>query len=275
MRTELVTIPTDTLPLDGAFHTPESGPIRGSVLLFHGNTMNFYTGALRFLPPYLTSLGLACLAFNRRGHDILSIRDSRAAEGGAFQLTSESIADNVTAADWMTSQGFKNPIVIGHSNGGMLAVKHVSERPDTPAMVLLSAHGGGRDSVPLSCKAGLFAVDRLEELTETAHAMVAAGRGKDLMLLPGWWWVITAKSFIDRLSEMPDVLALAPKIVAPTLYLVGDLEPPANYPAKEFSKLSSGPCEVEIVPNCDHFYRNREDAVAEIVAAYLKKTLKL
>jgi hypothetical protein len=35
--------------------------------MFHGNTMNFYVGAPRFLPPALTAFGLACLAFNRRG----------------------------------------------------------------------------------------------------------------------------------------------------------------------------------------------------------------
>jgi hypothetical protein len=45
MRTELVSIPTDTLPLDGAFYEPESGATAGAVLLFHGNTMNFYVGA--------------------------------------------------------------------------------------------------------------------------------------------------------------------------------------------------------------------------------------
>ena len=80
MRTELISIATDTLPLDGAFHCPDDRPVRGAVLLFHGNTMNFYVGAPRFLPPVLTRLGFTCLAFNRRGHDILSIRNSRAAE---------------------------------------------------------------------------------------------------------------------------------------------------------------------------------------------------
>jgi hypothetical protein len=79
MRTGLISIATDTLPLDGAFYLPEAEP-SGAVTLFHGNTMNFYVGAPRFLPPVLTRLGFACLAFNRRGHDILSIRDSRAAE---------------------------------------------------------------------------------------------------------------------------------------------------------------------------------------------------
>ena len=51
MRTELVSIATDTVPLDGAFHWPEGRPARGGVLLFHGNTMNFYIGAPRWLPP--------------------------------------------------------------------------------------------------------------------------------------------------------------------------------------------------------------------------------
>src|ERR1700747_2655498 len=138
MRTELISIATDTLPLDGAFYLPEAEP-SGAAILFHGNTMNFYVGAPRFLPPVLTKLGLACLAFNRRGHDILSIRDSRATEGAAFQLTREGIADNAIARDWLEAKGFDRPIVIGHSNGGMLAVKHVADHPDTRALVLLSA----------------------------------------------------------------------------------------------------------------------------------------
>ena len=79
-------------------------------MLFHGNTMNFYVGAPRFLPPVLTRLGFACLAFNRRGHDILSIRDSRAAEGAAFQLTREGIADNNYAARWLAERGFSRPV---------------------------------------------------------------------------------------------------------------------------------------------------------------------
>jgi hypothetical protein len=86
------------------------------VLVFHGNTMNFYVGAPRFLPPAQTKLGFVCPTFNRRGRDILSIRDGRAAEGAAFQLTREGIADNCYAAGWLAERGFPNPVVIGHSN---------------------------------------------------------------------------------------------------------------------------------------------------------------
>src|SRR3977135_1350908 len=146
MRAELVSIPTDTIPLDGLYYEPE-GRAAGAALLFHGNTMNFYVGVLRFLPPVLVKLGLACLAFNRRGHDILSTRNSRTPEGGAFQLAREAIEDNRTAARWLSARGLPAPLVIGHSNGGMLAVQHVSDHPETPALVLLSAHGGGRHIV--------------------------------------------------------------------------------------------------------------------------------
>lgn len=273
MRTELVSIATDTLPLDGALHRPD-GNVTGAVLLFHGNTMNFYTGAPRFLPPALTALGFACLAFNRRGHDILSIRDSRAAEGAAFQTTQEGIEDNRLAARWMADRGFPAPVVIGHSNGGMLAVPHVVAHPQTPAMILLSAHGGGRDGVRRSSQAGLMAGDRLEEITAQAQAMVAGGRGHDLMLMPGWWYVITAESFLDRMTAMPDILELAPKVACPVLYLRGDQESAENYPAEAFENRAGGPCEVRIIPDCDHFYRGREAAVIDVVTAWLRTTLK-
>jgi len=266
---EIVSIPTDTYPLDGAYYEPDKGATAGGVLLFHGNTMNFYTGALRFLPPVLVNLGFACLAFNRRGHDVLSTRDGRAPVGGAFQTAQEGFEDNRLAAQWLAQRGFPHPVVIGHSNGGMLAVRHVVDHPGTPALVLLSAHGGGRNIVQRSSGSGLMAGNRLGEITAQARALVAAGRGKELMLMPGWWYVITAESFIDRLENTPDVLALAPQVTCPTLYIRGDKEPRASYPAEEFAQHAGGPVTIKIIPDCDHFYNGREHEVQDVAASWL------
>ena len=269
MKTSLVSIETDTVPLDGAWHEPDDGKAKGAVLLFHGNTMNFYHGAPRFLPPVLTRMGLACLAFNRRGHDILGIRNSRAAEGAAFQTYAEAIEDNRIAARWLAGCGFAEAIVIGHSNGGTLAVRHVADHPRTPKLVLLSAHCGGREMVPRASKAGLLAQDRLEEITEEARDKVRSNRGHELMLLPGWWYVTSAASFLDALENCPDVLELAPSITCPVLYLRGDREPRELYPAEAFAGRARGPCTVRIVADCDHFYAGREDEVAQLVASWL------
>ena len=273
MKTTLVSIPTDTIPLDGAWYEPDGGTVRGAVLLFHGNTMNFYTGAPRFLPPVLTGMGYACLAFNRRGHDILAIRNSRAAEGAAFQTYAEAVRDNKLAAAWVADRGFPHPVVIGHSNGGMLAVRHVSEHPETPAMVLLSAHCGGKNMLPLSSKAGLLAQDRLEEITRDAEERARRAAGRELMLLPGWWYAITAESFLD-LRNCPDILELAPRIACPTLYVRGDKELRELYPAEEFARRAKGACEVQVVPDCDHFYNGREQEIAARVTHWLGRVLK-
>jgi pimeloyl-ACP methyl ester carboxylesterase len=103
--------------------------------------------------------------------------------------------------------------------------------------------------------------------------LVRAGKGRELMLLPGWWYVTSAASFLD-LANCPDILELAPKIRCPVLYLRGDREPRELYPAEEFQRRCAGPCTVQIVPQCDHFYLGREAAVSAIVSRWLGQTLQ-
>jgi pimeloyl-ACP methyl ester carboxylesterase len=276
MRCELVSIPTPGEPIDGLFYRPEDAEPVAAALIFHGNCMNFYTGPSRFLPPALVARGIACLAFNRRGHDMVASLSGRGAVGGSFQLASEGIADNRAAADWMARRGFPSPAIIGHSNGGMLATQYCAENyRDPPALVLMSAHCGGRSNVPLMSAAGLFAGTRLAELTAQAEAMVAAGQGRALMLLPGWWWTISAESFLDRVHNTPDTVANAPNIRCPSLFLRGDQEDRDSYPAEAFAAAAGAPCVVKILPGCNHFYHGHENAVACQVADWLHATLRV
>ena len=275
MHTELISIATNTVPLEGVFYQPDGGDTKAAVMLLHGNCMNFYVGAPRFLPPALTQLGFACLAFNRRGHDVLSTRDSRDLEGGAFQTIDEAIADNCYAAEWLEQRGYDSPIMIGHSNGGMLAVKHVAEHPDTPALILLSAHRGGTEIVEVMCKQGLWAGDQLAEIRNRATALVQSGKQKELLTLPGWWRIVSAESALDFMHNVPSILEFAPKITCPVLYMRGDQEPVDMYPAEAFSKLCAGSCQVEIIKECGHFYSGREDETSRQVSAWLAANFKL
>jgi pimeloyl-ACP methyl ester carboxylesterase len=235
--------------------------------------MNFYVGAPRFLPPVLTALGFACLAFNRRGHDIVGIRDSFVPEGAAFQLTADGIADNNTAAAWMRARGFPDCVVIGHSNGGMLGVQHACDHPETPALVLLSAHRGGSSALASQRERGILAGGEADAVMRKAQDLVAAGRGRELMLVPGWWFVLSAESYIDRMTRMPDILALATSVRCPVLFIRGDREPPSLIVAEEFKARARSDCIVEIIPDCDHFYVGREDAVCRLVSSWLRAKL--
>lgn len=272
MKTELISIPTPTLPLDAAYYTPD-GSIKGAAMYYHGNQMNFYVCAARFLAPYMTSLGYTFMPFNRRGHDSVSTYDSRECVGGAYQTVAEGIEDNEIAAEYLADRGFKNPIVIGHSNGGVLASEHVARHPETPALILLSAHAGGnRLRNPPS--AGDFSLaGNTDEQIKEAKALIAAGKPRELMLIPAWWWVISARTYLDRLTNAPDLVENANRIKCPVLFIRGDQEPKENYPAERFKENCAGPCEVAIVPNCDHFYVGAEERVSKVIIDWLVRTL--
>jgi pimeloyl-ACP methyl ester carboxylesterase len=272
MRIELITIETDTTPIEGLFYRPE-GPIKGTALYFHGNTMNFYTGGAKFLAGPLADAGFAFFAFNRRGHDILSTRASRTPEGGAFQTIAESFADNEFARNWLLGQGFPDPIIIGHSNGGMLAVAHVARHPNTPALVLLSAVRGGmgQDLKPASEK--LFAMGEADRIIQEAKDLVAQGRGTSLIMMPGWYYVISAESFLDRLTAIPNTIELAPTITCDVLAIRGDLEDQDRYPAEEFAAACSGKVDVHIIQHCDHFYNSKEAEVSNLITSWLSQKI--
>jgi pimeloyl-ACP methyl ester carboxylesterase len=271
MRTELISIPTPTHPLDGAYYTPD-GPIKGAAMYCHGNQMNFYVGAARFLAPHVISLGYAFLAFNRRGHDSVSTFNSREPVGGAYQTVAEGIEDNELAAQFLVGQGFKTPTVIGHSNGGVLASEHVARHPETPALVLLSAHAGGnRQANPSASRYTIN--EKTDELIKEAEALMAAAKPRQLMLLPAWWYVISAKTFLDRLTNVPNLVENAKRIRCPVLFIRGDEEPAADYPAEDFKANCSGACEIAIIHNCDHFYVGAEERVAKTVTEWLSRTL--
>lgn len=268
MRIETVSIATDTSPLDGLLYLPD-GEVRGAVQLMHGNTMNFYVGPPRFLPPYLTELGLACLAYNRRGHDVLSNRDSRDLEGGAYQTIAESIEDNRLARRFMDERGLPAPVVIGHSNGGMLAMPHVVEFRDTPALVLLSAHCGGKRILRLMADNGLLAGDRYDEITAEARRLVEGGQGEQLMVVPGWWYVISANTYVEFLDRCPDLVELSADLSCDTLFLRSVEEPAEVYPAEAVAERSGHDVTVMVGEYGGHYYTDAESAVAETVANWL------
>ncbi len=268
MHQELVSIPTDTYPLDGMLYRPEGAP-RGVVQILHGNCANFYTGPSRFLPPAFLAAGYAVLAYNRRGHDILGTLNSRQTVGGALQTFAQATADNRFARAWLMERGFGPPIVLGHSHGGMLAACHAADHPDTPALVILSAHAGGPDIMAKVSAAGLMAGPRLAELRATAEELVAAGKGDTFLQFPGWWHIATAAAFLDYADNLPETASIAPRIACQSLFLRGTLEPAEIYPGEAFVAASQGRGRFESVAGGDHFYTGVEEDVSRRIVAWL------
>jgi pimeloyl-ACP methyl ester carboxylesterase len=138
---------------------------------------------------------------------------------------------------------------------------------------LLSAHAGGNRLINPASARNFSITGDVERQKEQAEALVAAGKPRQLMLIPAWWWVISARTYLDRLTNAPDLVANAAKIKCPVLFIRGDREPIENYPAEKFAANCAGRCEVVIIPNCDHFYVGAEAEVSRIVTEWLERTL--
>lgn len=268
-RVELVSVETDTLPLDGLLYEPVERQAKAGVLLLHGNVGNFYGGPPRFLAQPLVSAGFACLAFNRRGHDILVNEAGRAPSGGAFQTAAEGMADNEYAAGFLATRGYTAPVVIGHSNGGMLAAAFVARHPEVAALVLLSAHAGGPETYRRDCAAGSMAGAEADAFEAKARALVAAGRGDELMLMPGWWYAISAASLVDRIENTPSLLEAAASVSCPVLAIRGSGEPEATYPMQEFARRTGRRSTAHIVEGANHWYRGHEADVSAVIVDWL------
>jgi pimeloyl-ACP methyl ester carboxylesterase len=213
---------------------------------------------------------MSALAYNRRGHDILSIRNSRDVEGGALQLTSEAIADNTYAREWLLEKGYSSPICVGHSNGGVLATKHAATYKDTPALILLSPHIGGKDMLPIASSKGLFGASEYPEIINIAKEMISNGKGDELISMPGWYWITTPRSIVDLATNLPHLIEEAPKIKCPVLFIRGDQEPKNLYPAEAFKNACNSTVDIVIIENSNHFYVSAENTVKKIICDWIR-----
>ena len=274
MRGELIAFKTsDGIPLDGLFCAPEKPAGGRAALLIHGKVMNFYTGPSRILPPYLTAIGWSCLAMNRRGHDLGGIRNGRDSYGGAWERFADSQLDIAAGIEELKRRKGSKIVLIGHSFGGIAAAAYAAAHPEeVDALALCSAGAGGPEYLPQCSRRGMLAADRHAEVDAEARRLVAAGQPDRIISLPGWWYAITAASWVDLSENVPETVESARRFPKPILALRGSREAIELYPAEPVADAAKGRTTLAVVPNGDHFYNGVEAQFARMVCDWLKGT---
>ena len=285
MITELITFRTpDGVALEGAYYRPDRPPAepgRGTppsataVLVVHGKARNFYSGPSRFLPPHIVERGLATLAINRRGHDViyarLGERGPGGAAGAAFEVFADSQDDLAGAAAWLAERGFARLALVGHSFGGVISTVFAARHPERVAALALCSPVAGGPSYLERVSEHWFAGDGLPALLERARELRAAGRGDELLLAPKWWWAISARSALEL--DVPDLAESATGVRCPILAIRGGDEVPELYPIERVREATGGRAVTRIIDGADHYYAGREREVGELVAGWLAETL--
>lgn len=265
VATELVELRReDGYPLDALWYGGKDS--RVAVLHVHGKGSSILTSPGRFLPPLLS--GVAHLAINMRCHDLAYTvgTDDFAVDGGMWEDLSTGHLDLVAGVGHLRERGVENVVVCGHSSGGFYAADLVPRDPTVAAWILLS---------PLTTNKNPFAwwwpdPADARRVREQATAMVAAGRGRDLIPVPGWYHAISAGSLLQRFEEPDDVwLANVRQATAPVLMVWGDAEPRHGLWQHLFSEFAGIRDRSRVLAGAGHYYQGHERLLAEEIDCFL------
>lgn len=117
---------TDGITLGGAYFAPldvDRGSSVEAMCFFHGDGGHFYRPLYLKLGQRLAEQGIAFLAANRRGHDIVSHGASGGPlKGYAFESVDESRLDYAVWLEFLRDRGHQRIAIGGHSGGAVRSV---------------------------------------------------------------------------------------------------------------------------------------------------------
>jgi pimeloyl-ACP methyl ester carboxylesterase len=271
-QTEICTFKTaDNERLHGALFTPER-PSDLALLLVHGVAMNFYLPPLFTFGQELTARGFHSFAINTRGHDWISRAGNLTKFGGsAYENLEDCLPDLDGALDYLKRHGYRRIILIGHSLGAIKSIIYqgTRQRPDVIGIVSCSAPRQFY-SERVARQAGF------RELIEKAEAMVAEGKGEELIPVgvgstPG---IFTARSHVNKYGrdDNNDCRPYAKRLGCPLLAIVGSGEPNFFYEYAQEIVAAAGPdSDCKLVDGAGHFYHRHISEMVEIIYQWLKR----
>ena len=276
------------------------------VVHVHGWDGNFYEN--RFIDhaaQVCGRMGIGFVSGNNRGHDYIadvlrsqrnqkSELGKRRAEldyvqvGGMYEKLADSVADIRTWVDFAVGRGAKRVILQGHSHGAIKVTHYLTQTrdPRVCGLTLLSPSDdmgiGRRD---LGNK--LF-----ERLLDTAHALMHAGMGRQLLSVKELKYPVSAATFHDchnkdsitgifnmsrtDRKEFPELASVS----VPVLMAVGSVEEafvgaPQKYVADVEANLVNCPSFTgAVIEGAPHNYLGSEAQLAGVLKKWLRLRIR-
>lgn len=267
-RVDLVTIVTnDGWELDSVLYTPDSGAPSDTLLLHvHGKGATMLDAPARWLPDMLPQF--SHYAFNMRNHALAynTHRPDVPVAGGMYESLEEGKADLEAAIEFAKSEGFTRIVVCAHSSGGYYAGVFLPHDSAVVGRVLLS---------PLMDNKFAFEwwypePGQLEDALASARQLVAEGRPDELIVLPSWYWAISARSLLER-AHSPDGDAWIDAVnshPSPVLMGWGAEESRDGLWTEVYEQLTV-PKSLARMENSDHWYVGHETDVTALVRQFV------
>ena len=272
-RTEICTFKTvDDERLHGAFLTPEDRQSDLALVFVHGVAMNFYLPPLFVFGKELATRGFHSFVINTRGHDWISRAGNLAKFGGsAYENLEDCLLDLDGTLDYLKREGYRRTILIGHSLGAIKSIIYQGTRRRADVVGIVSCSAPRQFySERVARQAGF------RELIEKAEALVAAGRGEELIPVgvgstPG---IFTARAHVNKYGrdDRNDCRPYAKHLGCPLLAIVGSAEPQFFWEyAQEIVAGAAPNGTAELVDGANHFYNRHTPEIVEIIYQWLRQ----
>ena len=269
-QTEICTFKTtDNERLHGALFTPER-PSDLALLFVHGVAMNFYLPPLFTFGQELAARGFHSFVINTRGHDWISRAGNLTKFGGsAYENLEDCLPDLDGALDHLKQRGYRRIIFVGHSLGAIKSLIYQGTRRRSDVVGIVSCSAPRQFySERVARQAGF------RELIEKAEAMVAEGKGEELIPVgvgstPG---IFTARSHVNKYGrdDNNDCRPYAKRLGCPLLAIVGSAEPKFFYEyAQEIVAVAGPDGTYKLVDGAGHFYHRHISEIVEIIYQWL------
>jgi pimeloyl-ACP methyl ester carboxylesterase len=188
---ELVEFASSGRTVQGALFTPDPALFIASttaVVLVHGVESFWYQAPTMFLASYLAEAGYAVLGYNGV-HCGDSFRNSE------FET---AVSETGDAVAFMTARGYEKLFLVGHSLGTPI-VEHYQGGQPNAAIKALGVYGPHID-IPTVTRDSLLGPEAYDKFAAECRALVAAGKGDEIKLLPfreGKFIITSAKTFLS------------------------------------------------------------------------------
>lgn len=256
----------DGLQLDGLLRQPESDDAcrRTALILIHGTGGNFYgSGVLARIADDAVQSGYPVLRINTRGHDLAAFLPGPHGPvrgGAAFEHVAEAPLDIAAWADGLSQRGFRRVVLVGHSLGGVKALRSQSTAPHpaVTGVIGLNPPRFSHQKFQADPRCAAFRRDYAE-----AECLVADGQPERLInITQPLPMIITAAGYLEKYGpgDPLDYVPLLPKITCPHLIVLGgqcvEANPAFDGLSESLNAARHSSLTCELVPGADINFRN-------------------
>lgn len=262
----------DSTIIDGYFSPPQDCSLYPIFLLIHGSQHDTFYPVFRDIQKRVNQLGMGVLTLEKRGYNKEEVNQE------LYNRTNcrpQRINDHFLLIEEMRKGCFEGwdgrLIILGVSEGGMVATEIMSELPEARVLVLFCCGGGlsPRDEVLLSARkyfenAGMWGYQLEHEvslLDNYLDTVIENASPEDFFLDFSYKWWSNHLTFPRLLEKML-------MIDCPILYFHGTADPvipieSADILSEEFKKVGKTNFVYQRLEGLDHFMTEEQDRLFE------------